>query len=822
MDSLLEALEARPEFSSFMLDGQNIVLEDYLEVRPAQRERLVSLIRAGRIQVGPWYVLADEFLTSGEAAVRNLWLGERVARRLGVQNARVGYLPDQFGHAGQIPQILSGFGIDSAVVWRGFGGRPPEMRSEFWWQAPDGSRVLGVYLAQEYTRRHYRPEDTAERLSEFVEAMRPYATTAVILEPYGGDHLPVDAELADHVGRVSAALAEAGVDYRIGSLTEYVDLARAGAPALEVTWPGEARAFGRGANVLPGVLSTRLYLKQANRDAQSQLERYAEPLQALAWMLGGAYEQEYLWTAWRLLLQNHAHDSICGCSIDQVHREMLPRFAQAQQIGELLAETALEDLAARIELAPGEPVLVFNPLNWARTEAACVLMNPDLGIEPGSWVLRGPDGTEVPFQVRPVERLFRYWRHDWTEVTFLARDVPGLGWRVYTFEKKTPSPTGREGVGEALENDHLSVRVDADGTLSVLDKASGQTYSELNGLRDVGDRGDTYNHDPVPGDQPLVHGGPCTTEWLERGPVRSTLRVTRQWSLPAGLTGDRSSRSAATVPLVVHSDISLGAGARRVDIRTHFQNAARDHRLQATFPLGAPVAASHAEGMFEIAERPTEVPPPVPGAGEPAVAEHPQQSFCSAAAGERALTIANRGLPEFSCSPDGVLALTLLRSVGWLSRADLGSRAGDAGPSLPVPEAQMLGPVEARYSIVPGASALREALAFNAELMAVAVRPQGEPLPLRVERARELTAEGSLVEVDGDVVVTAVKRAEDSDRLLVRVLNQSPVARTVRVRPRRRWRFVELVNLREQTLRALAEPEVELEPWRLATFAFEF
>jgi mannosylglycerate hydrolase len=833
IDRLLDALEARPEFTSFMLDGQDIVLEDYLEIRPQNRERLVSLVQAGRLHVGPWYVLADQFLTSGEATIRNLWLGERVARGLGVENARVGYLPDQFGHAGQMPQILSGFGIDSAVVWRGFGGPAPEMRSEFWWEAPDGSRVLGVYLAREYHRRHHTPEDTAERLREFVEYMRPYATAAVILEPYGGDHLPVDAALADHVKSVAEALRDAGIDYRIGSLTEYVQLARIGEPDLGVTWKGEGRAYGRQANLLPGVLSARLYLKQANRDAQSQLERYAEPLQALDWMLGGRYEAEYLWTAWKHLLPNHAHDSICGCSIDQVHREMLPRFAEAQQVGELLALTALERLAARIagEGAPGaEPVIVFNPLNWPRTEAVSVLMNPDLDIEPGSWALYDPAGSVVPFQVRPAARLQRYWRDDWTEVTFTARDLPGLGWRQYRLERReTPSPQGGEGRGGVLENEHLRVDVDqADGTLTVTDKATGLTWSGLNGLWDVGDRGDSYNHDLPPGDQPLVFADAPALEWLERGPARSTLRVTRDWSLPSGLTADRSARAADQVPLAVHSDISLSAGARRVDIRTHFLNAARDHRLQATFPLGAPAATSAAESMFEVVQRPTLRPRFETEVGEPAVDEHPQQGFCSASDGRRGLTIANRGLPEFSCSPDGVLAVTLLRAVGWLSRADLRSRAGEAGPAIPTPEAQVLGPVEARYSIAPHAGTWErarshlDAHAFNADVLAVAANPQGLPLPFHEELTRGLPAEGVLVEVTGAVVVTAVKRAEDSDQLLVRVLNESPQPVRVGVRPRRPWVAARLLNLREEVLEELKEPELTLRPWQLATFAFAF
>ena len=106
--------------------------------------------------------------------------------------------------------------------------------------------------------------------------------------------------------------------------------------------------------------------------------------------------------------------------------------------------------------------------------------------------------------------------------------------------------------------------------------------------------------------------------------------------------------------------------------------------------------------------------------------------------------------------------------------------------------------------------------------MAVPARPQGEPLPLRLERPRELPPEGSLVDVEGEVVVTAVKRAEDSERLLVRVLNQGAVAQRVSVRPRRSWSAVQLVDLREEAVEDLAQPELELEPWRLATFAFSF
>jgi mannosylglycerate hydrolase len=229
-----------------------------------------------------------------------------------------------------------------------------------------------------------------------------------------------------------------------------------------------------------------------------------------------------------------------------------------------------------------------------------------------------------------------------------------------------------------------------------------------------------------------------------------------------------------------------------------------------------------------VVTRPAALPADQSGVPEPAVDEHPQQAFCSASDGVRGLTIANRGLPEYSCTPDGVLAVTLLRAVGWLSRPDLASRAGDAGPSLAVPEAQVLGPVEARYSVIPhpgsweSAGSHHEAHAFNADLLAVPLRPQGLPLPERDQVPASLPPEGVLVEVSGQVLVTAVARAHDSERLLVRVLNASSAPVRARVQPLRPARAVHLVDLRETELAELTTSETELRPWQLATFAFSF
>ena len=145
VDGLLDLLASDPDYQYFMLDGQTIVLDDYLHMRPENEEILRAHVQSGRILIGPWHILPDMFLVSPEAHVRNLLQGGRTARRFGYK-MMIGYIPDPFGHPGQVPQILRGFGIPTAAVWRGVGDQP----CEFWWQSPDGSRVLMAFLRDSY------------------------------------------------------------------------------------------------------------------------------------------------------------------------------------------------------------------------------------------------------------------------------------------------------------------------------------------------------------------------------------------------------------------------------------------------------------------------------------------------------------------------------------------------------------------------------------------------------------------------------------------------------------------------------------------------
>lgn len=403
VDKLLDILDDDPTFTHFMLDGQTIVLDDYLEIQPQQEARLRQHISSGRVLVGPWYVQPDEFLVSGESLIRNLQIGLQQARNFG-NPMYVGYVPDSFGHIAQLPQLLQGVGIDNAVFWRGVGAEVK--KSEFLWQAPDGSTVFVAHLADPIGYSNARqmplaPEEFVTRVELLTANILPKALTNTLLFMNGSDHLEIQDGLPATIQAANALMqtidpARQGllarlrsdngqngetepydaIAIQIGTLPQYIASTRREIEhEVLQTFTGELRS-GQYSPLLASVLSSRMWIKQQNTAIEHLLEHWVEPLTAWSWKLGAPYPEGLLRMAWRYLLQNHPHDSICGCSIDQVHRENAARFAQSQQIGETLLQQAMQQLVRVTDTrAPFPtlhseplPIVVFNPAPGPRTE----------------------------------------------------------------------------------------------------------------------------------------------------------------------------------------------------------------------------------------------------------------------------------------------------------------------------------------------------------------------------------------------------------------------------------------------------------------------
>ncbi|MEV8395043.1 MULTISPECIES: glycosyl hydrolase-related protein [unclassified Streptomyces] len=837
LDTVLETAEANPDFR-FTVDGQMAAIEDYLEMRPENRDRVKALVVGGQLAIGPWLILLDEFLCSGETIVRNLRMGWAAAAELG-GSMPIGYLPDMFGHVAQMPQILARAGIEHAALWRGVPGSVDG--HAFRWRAPDGSEVRTEFLFDGYDNGLdvlLVPDQIRRALGEYAEMTADRWGADPVLAMAGTDHNAPDPHLASWLRRASG-------DERpitIATLDEYIrEHVRDEASAV-VT--GELRSHVRG-NILPGVLSVRLRLKQRMAVAERTVD-HAERFNAL-WCRRD--DSPFLSLAWHKIIESSAHDSVVGSGTDETSDQVEARLAEAAHTARAVRDAALAVPAARV---PSDAYLVANPLPVPRT----ALVEVDVVAPPGGTVpvATAADGSTRPVQLiseaptvlsdermdaSQLERVLRRIHRrelfgrliDHYELTpgslvFHLAEVPAGGpfdllilrrevaaaaaahpgpWRVLTLEEARatalvpvdvpasglaavrvePSdrtaalpttPTPATATARTLSNGLVEVAIAADGTLDVTG-ADGTVLHGVGRLVDGGDRGDSYNYAPPARDALVSEPTGITVEPLENGPLRARTRVTRVYEWPVALSSDRDLRDSRTVPTPVETLVEVRVGEPFVRVSTSFLNRSADHRLRLHVPLPEPAARSASAGQFAVTERGLTAEG---GWGEYPIPTFPASSFVSAGAANVLLDHAS----EYELVGDGSeIALTLLRAIGSISVNIHPLRDEPAASEIPAPGAQDLGVrVENRFAVVPsstgwqGANAVALAEDFrNDVLVARGTAPAGRRLP----------PDATGLRVDGaDILVSSIRRVAGDDRgdgIEVRLTAMSDTGATARV-----------------------------------------
>jgi alpha-mannosidase len=755
LDTLVNLLESDPSYGWFLLDGQMAAVDDYLEIRPENAERVRELASSGRLTVGPWYVLMDEFLVSGETIVRNLEMG--MARAASFGGAMdIGYLPDMFGHIAQMPQILAEAGFAHAVVWRGVPSAVDQ--SAFWWEAPDGSRVRAEYLVRGYSNAATLPDDAAalvQRTAAYEEEVSGFLLDGLLFMN-GSDHLAPQP----HLGRLVAEANALQDDYAfaITSLPRYIH----GAPVDGLaTWPGELRS-GFRANMLMGVTSNRVDVKHAAALAEVALERRAEPYCAL---FGdpGDWPGRLLELAWLDVIRNAAHDSICACSIDAVVDSVNERFAESHRMAVGLAQRGLGALA-RSMATPG--TVVVNPSARTRSGIVELIVTGEPGDAsseqvlssraslPGTLTLDAATVTSILGMLQGTRISDDAWVHDIRieedetgiditvavgteelpgipveavkenlaarlaarpdavvrvtldqppirQVVARVADVPGLGWTIYSPAPLAHPVTARPGEGGSvvLTNGLVTVEVSgADGTFSI------DGHGGLGRLVDGGDLGDSYNYSPPRDDSLVEVPESVRVEVADEGPVRAGALVTSQYRWPERADLASSSRQGEQT-VTVTTKIELHADETSVRVTTSFVNPSRDHRVRVHFPLPRPAATSDAGSAFATVTRGLTAEGRADELGLPTF---PARDFVVAGG----LTVAHLGVQEHELvdvdqGGDGpmarTLAMTLLRSTGMLSRVGMTYRPVPAGPLTPVEGLQLVGKrIETTYVLALG------------------------------------------------------------------------------------------------------------------------
>ena len=714
IDHLLGILEKRPDYV-FHLDAQTIVLEDYLEIKPQNADLLKKYVASGNVIVGPWYLQNDFYYTNGESTVRNLMLGRKTALSFGACS-KVGYAPDQFGNPGQLPQILNGFGIDNFIFGRGWhwierdgkgGFREKPMPSEFVWQAKDGSRVVAVCLKHWYNNAQHIPEESglANLLLDINEKnFEGFNVTPYILLMNGVDHLEPQEDVTDIV----AALRREGRDIRQTSLDEYVSRVReylSACPEKPLVYEG---AIDKGVDeeMLKGCRSSRIYLKRENVRAEDLLLNQIEPLYACleADGLEGACPKEELAYLWKQLMKNHPHDSICGCSRDEVHLHMEDNFRRINEMGGELLSRGMTLLTAHVPREGKEKkdyfVAVFNPTETVadQTVTACLYVPEDSRIR--GFSLTGQRGEEIPYETVGMERVFLDAFSplnlpgviDCTLYTFRFRtgEIPPFSHVVFGVKTNAPAVAAKSKY-TGVEDDYYRIFTRG-GSLILTDKRTGREYADPVYLTEETDRGDSYIFRPLP-DEKLRIVLPSSVRTETSGVFEKSAVLNFEYEYPEEYVVATERRSGigrtmrAEVVLTLKND-----GA--VAVRYSLDNVCKDHKTRLRFSFGVggdSVVTDEPFGFSAIGKE--------ENGANTSDRSACNSTFAYAEYGDEAVALYTEGQHEVLKTDDG-MALTLVRATGHINKTAEGIPVG--GKQWAVPGNQCLRKLEGRVGLSLG------------------------------------------------------------------------------------------------------------------------
>ena len=734
IDSVMEILLSEPAYRAYHLDSQSIVLDDYLEARPHRKEIIEKLVKEKRLFIGPWYILPDEYHVGGENLVRNLLLGHKTCAPFGGAS-KTGYSPFSWGQISQLPQIYAQFGIDVIMFYRGVNSLDSE-NAEFIWEGADGTRAVTsrfstmprynfyFYIYRTVVHNegfadveydwerggipfHFsdkvlheddffviEPSDTyyekniVPSVKAIIEKQVNDFTTPHVVWMEGHDSSGPNKKTVRIIEDIKRLMPDVNVIH--STLEEYTKALRENVNKDKVPLvTGERRSAqydNRSGNLYGYITSARTYLKQKNFEAETWLQRFAEPLNSFAGIFGMDINDTYPDMAWNYLIQNSAHDSIGGCSLDEVHEDMMWRYKQVIEISRGMFDRACKHLVKQYNLSQYEKdsihLFAVNTTNYKRTEIVEAYIDVPQSRDRGAIVLMDDDGRQMEVQllskadVEPVlEQLI-----DRPMYLKMKRYHAYIEWKnaePFSFSHVNVIPVEREDAGRKqdiakkaagsifLENEFLKIKVLANGALDVTEKKNGKRFSNVAYFYDEGEAGHAWVHTAVKPVVTTLSSKPLIT-LSERGQLSATVKIEHKMRVFQDLEGRQSGKGKKVViPVTLH--VTLKKDSPYVEFIVEVDNTAESHRLRIMMPTLENASSSFAEGQFNVVERPVQHIDSKDWVEQP-MYDYPMYHFVDVTNGEYGAAAFVEGLTEYEVQedPSKTLAITLLRGFKYI------------------------------------------------------------------------------------------------------------------------------------------------------------
>ena len=816
-DRVIDALESG-KIKTFTFDGQTVVLEDYLEIRPQKREALKKLIKSGRLKVGPWYVMPDELLVSGESIIRNFLTGSRVAEQFDSKIWKYGYINDIFGHIAQLPQILNGFGINAVYMGRGVGAADQNFKN-FIWRAPDGSECFGykeryAALNDEFKKGGDRKDTVLKYLSDNCD------NTGAVIMLYTHDHITIDDDMLEFE-KIKDEISE---QYEVTDGLEGISAAlREKKDALPVC-KGELITTAETENEFRSVtssISSYYPLKFENDMCENLLESRIAPILAMSKFMNIDIDMEFYRLAAKYLLKNQPHDSICGCSADVVHEDMRYRYSQVRSISSAI-ELDFEDSISGSD----ESRYLISVLNYDLKKYRGVFTTDILFKRDGSdttdnaryqefrvFDILDSEGNSVPYQIIDIEKNYGANEKPYMPLQDRYRvavfgELNAFGGTTFEIVPRKPKNGVKElSDGElCAEGKFIRLEIEPDGSLTIADKESGKIYRGLNTFIDDGEIGNGWFSERPAALNGMVSskGARTTIEVLRRGEALSEFKITKTMIVPKGVDYDTMKRSEETAEMTVCTNVMLKKDSRTVELKTTVDNTARNHRLRMEFPTGIGGEDYYASQAFTFLNRRRGVTEKGANFYELEAYEKNTSGIICVKDRDCGLSfISKAGIRECGVSRSGVICATMLRSFGRFMFESYRSAE----------KAQILGKHTYYYALSTETDFAR---LNDIKKSMFEIYPN--------VRAEDKNPAGFL-ELSGSVNTSIVKPSENGNGLIVRLYNTKNEPEECVLDFKRPVKNVCAANLAETEFEALhAENnklELELAPNKIKTIYFE-
>ena len=834
IDSVLEILENEPEFRAYHLDSQSIVLKDYLEIKPHNKERIKRLARDKRLLHGPWYILPEEFQVGGENLIRNLLFGHAVINEHGGVS-KIGYSPFSWGQISQLPQIYNDFDINLIMFYRGINSIDSP-KAEFIWRGADNTEMISsrfstlprynfffyVYrpvahneqfsdttqpwdedilfhpadpqmVDEDYTiispHTQYHPENIEEQVNKLIEDQYEDFTTPHKIWMEGHDSSGPNVQTARIIQDIKKKMPH--LDVRHSTLEEYAEALYQSVDRDQLSVvDGERRSAQhdyRCWNLYGYTTSARMYLKQMNFDAERWIQYYAEPFNIFSMLMGRDIKDRYPEKAWELLVENSAHDSIGGCSLERIHEDMVNRYKQSKEISTGLFSRASSYLVRQMNtgsfptLDPDEKdngvfLTVINPLNYTRTEVAEAFIDIPTEMDQGDFEILDADGNSLRKEILEkyefasvVEQMIN--RPKSLEVTryrtlIRFEDLSSFALKAYHIRPVAASFESQDQDASLyLENEYLRVDVNENGTLNITDKVQDVVYNRTAWFYDEGEAGQAWIHKKYGLEANTLESRPRITKSFSAS-MRNEICIEHEMELPVDLN-ERGKDNPRTNTTHIRLRLSLQEATRFLEMDVDVDNHSESHRLRMMFPSGLKADHSYGEGQFDVVKRSLQRPDTSDWVEQP-MYDYPMHHFVDLTDGDKGMAVLVDGLKEYEVLPDeqNTLAITLFRGFEY--------KINPAAPQDYSHEkgTQMLGHSSYRLAFYPHAGdwqegqVYKEAYRFNYHLRMA----QSGPLK------GSMGTEASFLEVEPDsLVVSTLKKAEDPDfdGFVLRLFNPS-------------------------------------------------